>query len=222
MTPRATPMSPADRRKAIVAAVIPLVIESGEAPSTREIATAAGIAEGTIFRVFDGLPELMEEVAREALNPRNGRELLVEALVGVDDLTERVRIAADALMRQMHDGMQIMIALRRHLGTRWPGRPGADQVRAEKARTAHRGRHEPPPGPPAFVVEANRELVVLLTELFEPHRDQLRFSPEKAALLMRSLVFGARHPGMDQEFQLTADEIATTMVSGVLLPEEDA
>ena len=52
MTPRATPLAPEDRRTAILAAVIPLLVEKGGDVSTKEIAQAAGIAEGTIFRVF--------------------------------------------------------------------------------------------------------------------------------------------------------------------------
>ncbi|HUO45747.1 MAG TPA: helix-turn-helix domain-containing protein, partial [Acidimicrobiia bacterium] len=49
---RAEPLAPEDRRQAIVEAVIPLLVERGASVTTREMAEAAGIAEGTIFRVF--------------------------------------------------------------------------------------------------------------------------------------------------------------------------
>ena len=46
-------MLPADeRRSMIVEAALPLLLEHGEGVTTRQIADAAGIAEGTIFRVF--------------------------------------------------------------------------------------------------------------------------------------------------------------------------
>lgn len=49
---RARPLSPEDRRASIVSATIPLLLEHGTSVTSRQIAEAAGIAEGTIFRVF--------------------------------------------------------------------------------------------------------------------------------------------------------------------------
>jgi len=49
---RAPRMSPEARRAAIVAAALPLVVRHGSGVLTADIAAAAGIAEGTIFRVF--------------------------------------------------------------------------------------------------------------------------------------------------------------------------
>src|SRR5690606_40981582 len=49
---RARPLSRADRRNAIAAATVPLLVEHGAAVTTRQIADAAGVAEGTLFRAF--------------------------------------------------------------------------------------------------------------------------------------------------------------------------
>ena len=69
MSPRATAMAPDDRRKAIVDVVVPLLLDHGGEVSTRQIAEAAGIAEGTIFRVFPDKNALWLAVAERTLDP---------------------------------------------------------------------------------------------------------------------------------------------------------
>ena len=89
MSPRASALSPDERRKAIVAALLPLLVERGEDVSTREIAQAAGIAEGTIFRVFPDKKSLLMAAAEEAINPSGGQELFK----AVSGLSDRLRAA---------------------------------------------------------------------------------------------------------------------------------
>jgi AcrR family transcriptional regulator len=62
-------MSVDERRTMIVDAVIPLLIEHGREVSTRQIADAAGIAEGTIFRVFADKEEIFGAAVEEFLKP---------------------------------------------------------------------------------------------------------------------------------------------------------
>src|SRR5262245_33537829 len=50
---RASALPAEARRSMIVEAALPLVLEHGERVTTKQIAEAAGIAEGTIFRVFE-------------------------------------------------------------------------------------------------------------------------------------------------------------------------
>ena len=52
-------MSADDRRAALVDATLPLLLEHGRTVTTRQIAEAAGVAEGTIFRVFDSKDDLV-------------------------------------------------------------------------------------------------------------------------------------------------------------------
>jgi AcrR family transcriptional regulator len=65
---RAAPLPPEQRRAAIIAAVLPLLIEHGAAVTTRQIATAAGVSEGTIFNVFEDKDELLAAALEVAID----------------------------------------------------------------------------------------------------------------------------------------------------------
>lgn len=65
---RASALPPEERRAAIVDATLPLLLEHGEMLTTRQIAEAAGIAEGTIFRAFADKDELIAAVVEAALD----------------------------------------------------------------------------------------------------------------------------------------------------------
>jgi AcrR family transcriptional regulator len=52
----------------IVAAALPLILEHGDRVTSRQIAEAAGIAEGTIFRVFADKDEVIVAVIDAALD----------------------------------------------------------------------------------------------------------------------------------------------------------
>ncbi|MDQ2649990.1 MAG: TetR/AcrR family transcriptional regulator [Actinomycetota bacterium] len=77
---RAAALPPEERRSTIVAATLPLLLEHGEAVTTRQIADAAGIAEGTIFRVF---PD-KDSVIRAVIDAVYDRNPLEEALSSID------------------------------------------------------------------------------------------------------------------------------------------
>jgi AcrR family transcriptional regulator len=198
MSPRAAAMSPDDRRQAIVQALLPLLVERGGDVSTREIAEAAGIAEGTIFRVFPDKRSLMLAVAEEAINPADGQAAFDEAMRDLQTLREKVVVAAQRVLDRMRMTMSVMFAVRRHLGA------------FEEHR--HDKKHF---GPPSFVLDAQAELHRRLTGIFEQHRDELGVEPEVAAVALRSLIFGASRPELGMTPALTAEQIADLLLQGV-------
>ncbi len=195
-------MSPPDRRTAILAVLVPLIVEKGGEVSTREIARAAGIAEGTIFRVFPDKKSLMLAAAEEAINPADGQEQFDAAMTGAETLREQVVVAAGRVLDRMHLTMSVMIALRPHLIA----------IHEEEHRA---GGKEPRFGPPPFVMKAQEDLHGRLTGLFAAHRDELRVEPDVAATALRSLIFGASRPELGLAPALTPDQIADLVLDGV-------
>lgn len=193
-------MPPDDRRKAIVTALVPLLVERGGEVTTREIAQAAGIAEGTIFRVFPDKKSLLMAAAEEAINPSGGQELFDNAMAGATDLRGQIVLAAQRVLDRMLLTMSVMVAVRPHL------------IQAFH-EDEHSKKHM---GPPAFVLKAQEDLHHRLTGLFEPHRDELAVEPEVAATALRSLIFGASRPELGMKAVLTADQIADIVLGGVL------
>jgi AcrR family transcriptional regulator len=89
---RAPALPPEERRSMIVAATVPLLLEHGEMVTTRQIADAAGIAEGTIFRAFPDKDSLITAAIDAVLD----REPLERAFAEIDpdlDLEEALRQA---------------------------------------------------------------------------------------------------------------------------------
>src|SRR5215813_368458 len=97
---RVAPLAPDDRRAALIEATLPLLVEYGAAVSTRQIAQAAGVAEGTIFRVFPDKNSLILAVLRHALDPEPGVRALRQIPTRLD-LRDRLVGAATLMLAGM-------------------------------------------------------------------------------------------------------------------------
>lgn len=211
MTPpreRARPLAPDERRAAIIDATRQLLIEHQGSLTTKQIAEACGIAEGTIFRVFDSKRELMRAVVEDTFNPSRTHEYLERAVAGAPDLRTKLEIVVDEMMRNMRQAMAVLMAVHAAFPDAVPSPKGG---KPEKPRK---------PGPPHFIVEANKALIVTLTEvIFEPHADDLRVAPHRAAIILRGLTMGVRHPGfVNDDEALNADEVADVLLDGITVP----
>lgn len=109
--PRATPLPPDERRAAIIDAVLPLLTERGRSVTSKEIATAAGVAEGTVFKVFADKEALFEAALERALDLAP----LTTAIEEIDPtlpFEDRLVAAVNLIQRRIVDVWQLVSKLR--------------------------------------------------------------------------------------------------------------
>ncbi|MFS8103832.1 TetR/AcrR family transcriptional regulator [Lentzea alba] len=178
-------MSAEDRRAMIVHAVLPLLMEHGANVTSSQIARAAGIGEGTIFRAFKDKDELFDACTAEALRPDHVLDAIAE--IPVDQpLEDRLVEAAEALGAHLDRMGALMGAL--HAS----GRIKHRDPEQRKGGTWKGGRRES--------MAAIRGAMV---ELFTPEKDRLRLPPEQLAALFLTLLFGGRRLAADVDAPTT-------------------
>ena len=188
-------MPPDERRAAVLRAAVPLVRERGAQVSTRELAEAAGVAEGTLFRVFPDKRALVCAALAEAMDPAP----LERSLAAVDrslPLEQRVRHAIEIVSEHTEGVVQLMTALHELADDGAATRRGP--------RTRARSEHE----------ARDARLLDALAAVFEA--DALRVTPLQAAGLVRGVVLGDRMPGMPDGARLTPAAVAACLVRGLL------
>ncbi|NNC13210.1 TetR/AcrR family transcriptional regulator [Planctomonas sp. JC2975] len=192
-------MPPEERKAAIIQAVIPVMIEHGAALTSRQIAEAAGVAEGTVFRAFGDKDTLLREAAEVYLDPAPVREHL-RALDASLPLEDKVRAVLEVLTERFHGVVSIMAAL------------GLASGRPEEIRRR-------PAQPPL-------EYASVVARLVEPELDRLNVPPEDIAPFIRLIAFASAIPSLNQEKAFASRELARLIVYGIAgdtrIGEEDA
>jgi AcrR family transcriptional regulator len=162
---RAPAMTVTQRRAAILQVAVPLIIEHGANVKTSEIAAAAGIAEGTLFRAFRDKRELFVECLRATLES----EAEVAQIAAIDrslPIEQRLTEAARAVSDYQTRLWSMAVALRT---------AGIDP-RGD-------GEHD---GPPKAMIRISGAIEALFDA------DQLRVPPDLAARLLLGSVFSNR------------------------------
>ena len=160
---RAPRMSPEARRAAIVAAALPLVVQHGSGVLTADIAAAAGIAEGTIFRVFPDKEALLGACLASVADTTEVHQQLGQ----IDDegLEGAVAIAIEVVLAHLATAMPVVM----RVTTTGPTPRAARGLRAQ------------------LTDETRSELAGVL----EDYADQLSVPVVDAAAILHVLVLGA-------------------------------
>lgn len=196
-----------DRRAALISATEPLLERYGRDVSTRQIAEAAGVAEGTIFRAFATKDALIDAVVDEVLDERRTRD----AIAAVDPslpFEERLVEAVTVLQDRTRRVFALFHALRLRPG--WARGSGEDPPAHETLMA--RQRHD----------QAQLELVLL--DLIGQDAARLRISPREAVTMLRATVFSLTHPLLGDERLARPDRIVDLVLHGVVRatpPNED-
>lgn len=187
MATRARPLPPDERRAALIASTLPLLSEYGPAVSTKQIADAAGVAEGTIFGVFPDKESLIRASVAAAFDPAP----VIAQLSALDDdatFEDRMLRAAEILQQRLASVFTLITAFRLHQ----------------------------PPGEHAHPhPTASDEIVAALAIVIGRDAQRIRISPEEAARLLRLLVFAGSHPRITDDKPLSAVEIVDLLLHGI-------
>ena len=188
---RAPHLPPDERRAALIAATRDALLEHGAVPTTKQIAAAAGVAEGTIFRVFDSKEDLLDAVMAESFDPAT---LLAEIDAIDPDLPLRARLYRFTELVQAR--FQRIFGLMDALGLVAPP-------------------HVRDPGAHRRAKDGGPALVTRLRGVIGDDADRLSVAPEEAIHLLRLLTFSGSHPHISDGHVLSPQRIVDVLLDGI-------
>ena len=191
---RAAPLPPAARRAALIAATEPLLERFGREVSTRQIAEAACVAEGTIFRAFPTKEALIDAVLDDIF----AVESTCDRLARIDrslPLERRLAEAVGVLQRRMRKVIALFHSMRAH---------SSGQHDPSSLRNRQR--------------QDNEKLNAALADLLRPDAGRLRLDVDAAADALRSMTFALCHPLLGREPSGSPEQVVDLVLHGILQP----
>jgi AcrR family transcriptional regulator len=187
---RAAPLPLDERRAALIEATEPLLERFGREVSTRQIAKAAGVAEGTIFRAFATKEELIDAVIEDAFDTQRTCDELAQVDPALS-LEERLTAAVIILQERLRRIFALFGSLRLH-----KEQHDHDSFRAKQ--------------------QADYELINrAIASLIKPDQDRLRLDVRDSASALRTITFSITHPMLGDQRLIEPQQIVDLVLYGI-------